>query len=471
MPLSLQLLDKYLGQFTMYKIVLLALSCFALSGFFIHNPLNYLISLILLLSTSFLFHLFFSKKFKAFPNNESWLITALILVCLLDPSDYLFLILASFLAVASKYLFAYRSTHIFNPAAFSAFVLTSIGSANATWWIGSRPLLPLVAIFGLLVARKLRRQTMVLVFLAITSLFALLQGLPLSMLWVSGPLVFFATIMFTEPLTTPPTRLSQLFYALLVGIWLTQYFRIGPFHGGAEFALLLGNLVAFIFWRRQKVILTLKKILPIATDTYNFEFSTNQKIAFLPGQYLEWTIPHPNPDLRGSRRWFSLASSPTEDIISLGTKILTGKSSSLKKHLLSLSPGQQIEAHQAQGDFVLPKDKTKKLALIAGGIGITPFRSMVKYLEDTQDKRDLVLLYANNDDKFAYRDVFDKIRTIYHNTSTSGYVTVEFIQKNIPDYLSRHFYISGPPAMVDSYKKILDDLKIKHIHTDYFPGC
>ncbi len=111
------------------------------------------------------------------------------------------------------------------------------------------------------------------------------------------------------------------------------------------------------------------------------------------------------------------------------------------------------------------------MALIAGGIGITPFRSMVKYLQDTQGNRDLVLLYANNDDKFAYHQVFDQARTIYHNTATSGYVTAQFIQKNIPDYSARHFYISGPPAMVDSYKKILLSLKVKHIHTDYFPGC
>ncbi len=330
MPHFLQQIDKYLNQITMYKLVLLALSCFVLSGFFIHNPISYLVSILILLGSSFIFHQIFTKLFKAIPNYESWLITALILACLLDPSDYPFLILASFLAVASKYTFAPGASHIFNPAALSAFVLTSLGSSSASWWIGSRTLLPIVAIFGFLVVRKLRRQTMVLVFLVVASLFAALQGLPLSMLWLSGPLVFFATIMFTEPLTTPPGKRSQFFYAILVGIWLTQYFKVGPFHGGTEFALLLGNLVAFIFWRRQRVILILKKILPIATDTYNFEFSTNQKIAFVPGQYLEWTLPHPSPDLRGTRRWFSLASSPTEDTISLGTKIVTGRSSSLK---------------------------------------------------------------------------------------------------------------------------------------------
>ena len=379
--------------------------------------------------------------------------------------------LASFVAVCSKYIFAYQKSHIFNPAAIAAFSLSVLGNGNATWWIGSAQLLPLVLVLGFIVTRKLKRQAMVIFFLLVASLFASLRHFPLEFLWVSGPLVFFATIMLTEPLTTPPTKKSQLTYSLFAGVWFTQFFNFGPIYGGPEFALLLSNFITFTMWPRQRLLLTLQKVEKVATDVYSYSFSVNKKLSYLPGQYLEWTVPHLRPDFRGNRRWFSLASSPTEDTVILGTKIFPDKSSSLKKHLLNLKKGTHIEAHQFQGDFILPKNKSTKLCLIAGGIGITPFRSMVKYSLDKNEYRDIVLLYANNDKYFAYQDIFDQIKSIYHDTSTSGYVTNAFIKNNIPDYASRHFYISGPPPMVDSYKKILLSLKVKNIHTDYFPGC
>ena len=85
------------------------------------------------------------------------------------------------------------------------------------------------------------------------------------------------------------------------------------------------------------------------------------------------------------------------------------KPSTYKKTLISLNNGGIVVAGQLAGDFTLPEEKDKKLVFIAGGIGVTPFRSMIKYLVDNNEKRDIVIFYSNkrfND--IAYKDIFDQ---------------------------------------------------------------
>ncbi|MDO8610194.1 MAG: FAD-dependent oxidoreductase, partial [bacterium] len=125
---------------------------------------------------------------------------------------------------------------------------------------------------------------------------------------------------------------------------------------------------------------------------------------------------------------------------------------------------------------------------IAGGIGVTPFRSMVKYLSDKAEKRDIVLIYSNKiKEDIAYAEIFNNaekvgVKTIYTLTETEkipadwngekGMVSQEMIAKNIPDYKDRIFYISGPHAMVDAYENLLRQMDImsSNIVIDYFPG-
>src|SRR6185436_19480997 len=120
------------------------------------------------------------------------------------------------------------------------------------------------------------------------------------------------------------------------------------------------------------------------------------------GQYLEWTLPHAKPDARGTRRFFTIASSPTEPVVRLGVR-LYDKPSSFKRALVELRPGDTMVAQSLSGEFVLPKDASKKLAFIAGGIGITPFRSHLQYLLDRKEVRDITIIYANKaPDHIAY---------------------------------------------------------------------
>jgi ferredoxin-NADP reductase len=216
----------------------------------------------------------------------------------------------------------------------------------------------------------------------------------------------------------------------------------------------------------------------------DYAFTPDRTASFLPGQYMEWTLDHPKVDSRGNRRTFSIASSPTEPNIHMGVKFYE-PSSTYKKALSSLKPGGVVYAGPIAGDFVLPADKSEKLVLIAGGIGITPFRSMLKYLLDMREQRDIVLVYAVSDpSEVAYEDVLKAaeakgvhvIRLLTAETTPEGWkgatgrLTGDFIKEHIKDHTERSFYISGPNAMVQGTRDTLRKLNVKKIKTDYFTG-
>jgi glycine betaine catabolism B len=144
--------------------------------------------------------------------------------------------------------------------------------------------------------------------------------------------------------------------------------------------------------------------------------------------------------------------------------------------LLDLKDGEQVTASSPQGDFVLPKDKNTPLVFIAGGIGITPFRSMVKNLLANNEKRDIILLYSNNtEEEIAFKKTFEKakeigVRPVFVITNKDGYIDEKKIKEKIPDYKERVFYISGPQVLVESFKEMLSRMKPKGIKTDFFPG-
>jgi ferredoxin-NADP reductase len=294
--------------------------------------------------------------------------------------------------------------------------------------------------------------------------------------------------MLTDPRTSPPTRFLQAIYAVLVGILFAPRLHLGSFYFTPELTLLAGNIFSFIVSPRLKLVLKLKEKIPQSPDTFDFIFPLPGKIAFAPGQYMELTLPHKNSDSRGLRRYFTLASSPTEDNIRVGVKFYR-PGSSFKKALSALDGQSPVVASQLSGDFTLPKNDQQKLVFIAGGIGITPFRSMLKYLLDTGKKRDIVLLYSNRTAAdIIYRDVLDEvqkrlgIRIIYTLTDKSlippswrgrtGRVDETMLRGEIPDYRDRKFYLSGPHTLVSGFEETLKSMGVPEgrIIKDFFPG-
>lgn len=499
-------IDNLLNSFTTYRVVLyglIFLACISIlfSGIGIvpFPTINLISSLVLILLSCFISNFIFAKIFKVQTNLESFAITGLILFLILTPYEFggspLNYILFSAIAMGSKYILALHKKHIFNPAAFSLVLMGLFGAYQGEWWIGNTFLFPFVLVIGLLIVRKVRKFSLFIsyfIFAVLSiSIFAILNGSDvikiLSQAIPSWPLLFLGTVMLTEPLTMPPSRRLQIIYGALVGFLTGVQFNIGPFYMTSETALVLGNIFSYFVSFRKRLILEFIEKIQLSPNIYEFVFKKPKSLAFLPGQYFEWTLGHRRPDSRGVRRYFTISSSPTEKDVKLGVRIENTKGSSFKNSLLKLSPGQKIYAGNLSGDFTIPKNINEKLVFIAGGIGITPFRGMAKYIIDRKEKRDIVLFFSNSEpESFVYNDVFKNaepfgLKTIpvltknFENINWNGYkgrLTAEIIKNEVPDYVNRTFYLSGPISMVEGYKKLLGNLGIKphKIITDYFPG-
>jgi ferredoxin-NADP reductase len=264
--------------------------------------------------------------------------------------------------------------------------------------------------------------------------------------------------------------------------------HFGRLYFTPELALLVGNGFSYLMSPRATYLLKLQTTTQLAPDIYEFRFNGATGLRFRPGQYLEWTLRHSRPDSRGNRRYFTIASSPHEREVRLGVKFYPG-ASSFKKALLSMGSGDEIVASQLAGEFVLPANKREKLVFMAGGIGITPFRSMIRHLLDRGEKRPITVFYSNKiAPEIVYSDVLEEARkrlgieTVYTLTDTNcvppdwqgrtGRVDAEMIAKAVPDYRERTFYLSGPRALVVGFEELLKTIGIakSRIKSDFFPG-
>lgn len=500
--------DRVLDRLTMYRLItgyLLALLAVA-AALSAHGDLGYSLRSIVVTAALAVFvclsiNALFAEVFGAPLNNDSAAISGLIIALIVGPAvttdDLVFLTWVAILAMASKYVVAWRRTHIFNPVAIAVVLTSLLAHHSASWWIADELLTPFVILGGVLVVRKLRRTDLVFTFLLVTLFGTLawsaLEGVPwqnaLRQGLLESPAWFLAFVMLTEPVTMPRTRRGQLLYACLAGLLVIPQFHIGAHYLSPELALVIANLAMIPFRSLDKRWLTLDRVVHIGPGLLDFVYRLPKPLAYQPGQYMEWTVDHSHPDSRGKRRYFTLASSPTESELRIGVKFEQDGSSYKRAFLEQSSAGMPALAAQVAGDFTLPGDPSRKLAFIGGGIGITPFRSMAKYLIDRREKRDVVLIYAaSSPGEFVYRNVFEmaavvlRFRTIYLLSGRRGVppqwmgevgrVTPGLVARQIPDYRDRLFYVSGSSDMVRSSVDALHDLGIpdRNIRTDYFSG-
>jgi ferredoxin-NADP reductase/Na+-translocating ferredoxin:NAD+ oxidoreductase RnfD subunit len=496
----------------MYRTVTLALVflafCSVTLGFWRLVPytgFEQLISLSVALLVAFGVNVGCSKIRKISANHESALITALIIFFLIlpaqlgDSADLLLIAAAVALAMISKYVIVWRGQHIVNPAAFGVFALAlfygifpDLGYFESSWWIGRPELLLPLLLAGGAVVYKIRKWPVVLSFLGVAFLVYLYEEWNFfeeiaqpEAFWLSGPSLFLAFFMLTEPFTMPPTKRWQVAYGGLVGVisqttlFLNLDIKMTP-----ELALLLGNLALYPTTLKRKLILSLQSVHEIARHTYELTFNKPLGLRYQAGQYLEWMLLHKGTDDRGSRRYFTIASAPSDPFIKIGIRY--GETiSSFKTALRAMKPGATIIASQLAGDFTLPKDPSTKLAFIAGGIGITPFMSQLSEMQLSGYMHDTVLFYGNNTEaEIAYRDQLQAMSStlplkVVHVLAKekiapyeTGYLNQEIIKRQAPDYSSRFWYLSGPPGMVNAYKKVLQEMGVqrRQIRCDFFPG-
>lgn len=500
-------IDSLLDRITMYRLVLyiliawvIAAVAFSAVGILPYDPFAMLLSTAFLIAACWVTNKVFAKVFNVPANVESVYISALILALIINPikgwNDLWFLGWASVLAMSSKYIVNIGRKHIFNPVTFAVALTALAVNQTASWWIGTASMLPLVLIGGLLIVRKIQRFDLVFTFLIsalITgTFFTLIDGANIiTALWntlLYSPLIFFGTIILTEPLTTPPTLPLQMIYGALTGFLFAPQMHIGSVYTTPEAAMMIGNVFSYLVSPKVKLVLQLVKKIQIAPDIYDFIFVPKRRFAFAPGQYMEWTLGHDAPDSRGNRRTFTLANAPTEDHLRVGVKFYPN-SSTYKQSMLEMRKGDEIVAAQLAGDFTLPTDPHQPIVLIAGGIGVTPFRSMLQYLLDRKEHRPITLFFSNRTaDEIVYSDVFNRaaselgIPTIHTLTDTehvpqgwssyTGHISAAMIAAEIPNYEDCLFYISGPMRMIEGCKDVLRSMHIpaSHIKTDFFPG-
>ena len=220
-----------------------------------------------------------------------------------------------------------------------------------------------------------------------------------------------------------------------------------------------------------------------AANIRTFYFKPERPVQYTAGQYTELHVPHPHPDERGDKRWFTLSSSPASDLLSITTKYAgDDKSSSFKRELFKLKPGTVLDAADPMGDFVLPKLIQTPLVFVAGGIGITPFHSMLQWLADTVEERPIKLLYGvRTEDEIVFQDTFRAAGvepTIVVSEPSDawggerGRLSAELIlglEKPTEDTL---VYISGPEPMVQALARDLHKAGLgkNQIVTDEFPN-
>lgn len=209
------------------------------------------------------------------------------------------------------------------------------------------------------------------------------------------------------------------------------------------------------------------RIIEVIPRTYNVKSFRldigEEREEFLAGQFLQVTLKN-NPELK---RYLSISSSPTESGYIEFTKKIT--ESEFSETLNALHAGDSVIIKYPFGKFVLD-EAYPKIAFLSGGIGITPIRSIAKYVVDKKLGIDTVLLYANRTvEDIAFKDDFDQMQKqcprlkVIHVLSESqeaveyksGWINGRIIKDSIPDYPERKFYLCGPPAMVEAMKNIL----------------
>ena len=208
------------------------------------------------------------------------------------------------------------------------------------------------------------------------------------------------------------------------------------------------------------------KIKEVIRRNYNvksFRLEIPGVLDFKAGQFLSVKL-HDNSQLK---RYLSISSSPTEKCYLEFTKKLT--ESDFSKTLDGLKAGDQVDIQYPFGKFVLD-ESASRIAFLSGGIGITPIRSICKYVVDKNLGQDIVLVYANRSVKdIVFKDDFDALVKSYPRLRvahvlcetepgfkcTVGRINQQVIKNEIPDYQERKFYLCGPPQMVEAMRKLL----------------
>jgi ferredoxin-NADP reductase len=217
---------------------------------------------------------------------------------------------------------------------------------------------------------------------------------------------------------------------------------------------------------------TVKEKREVAKGTLMVVFDLGgEHFDFIPGQYF-WVeiLDPPYDDERGPRRHISVVTSPTErGVLGLATRL---RDTAFKRSLRELELGDEIEVEEPKGSFLLPPETDREYVFVAGGIGITVFRSMLRYIADKDLPYRVMLIYSNRDrESTAFLDELQELeeeipglRVVLVMTQDEGWdgesrrLDADVLRDLVDGELDRYtFLVAGPPGMTESVSEKIKD--------------
>jgi ferredoxin-NADP reductase len=211
-----------------------------------------------------------------------------------------------------------------------------------------------------------------------------------------------------------------------------------------------------------------------------------REVDFKPGQYFWVTLLEPPyEDEKGPRRHFSVVTSPNErGVLGLCTRL---RDSAFKRSLAELPTGAEVDVEEPKGSFLLPEDTDQEYVFIAGGIGITVFRCMLRYIAEEQLAHRVTLVYSNRDrESAAFLDELQELERKLPNVrlvltmtddpawnGESRLIDGDLLRAHLGDDLaSQNYLIAGPPDMVDGVVETLQTAGVPddRVRPDRFSG-
>jgi len=237
-----------------------------------------------------------------------------------------------------------------------------------------------------------------------------------------------------------------------------------------------------------KYLCRLTKREEIAQGTLAVHLERPPEFQFRPGQYASLTLlDPPETDEEGNTRTFSMASAPGEDHLVFATRI---RGSAFKRVLGRLSPGVDLRLSGPAGAFTLHADAATPAVFLAGGIGITPFMSMIAQAAHEGSRRSLTLFYANRHaEEAAFLDTLEDLsrrlrglRLVPTLTDPAGLapswrgetgrIDAAMLARHLPDLRAPLYYVAGPPGMVEAMQAVLAAAGVaeERVRSEEFPG-
>lgn len=226
----------------------------------------------------------------------------------------------------------------------------------------------------------------------------------------------------------------------------------------------------------------------VAEGTMSFYFGKPAGFQFKPGQYLDCSlIEPPETDAEGNIRTLSIASAPAEKDLMVATRM---RDTAFKRVLKTIPLGTALKIDGPLGSFTLHSNAKRPAVFLAGGIGITPFRSMIVNATREGLAHHVALFYSNRrPEDSAFLQELQQIGSENKNYQTicvmtkmekskhpwhgeTGYIDKAMLARFVPDVPAPIYYIAGPPAMVTAMKETLTGAGVNEddIRSEDFAG-